>query len=132
FRLHRREGGFGFVERDDFGIDAVLAHAPRDQLRHLGAEIDDEDFVVHRAPCSFAGAAAHGIDPTAVRRRLVQRSGLSVKSSGVARMERSDPRDEVPGGRGPGLRFAPSRLLWPVQRTGGEYPWTSACAAAPP
>ncbi len=30
----------------DFAIDAGLAHAPRDQLRDLRAEIDDEDEVM--------------------------------------------------------------------------------------
>ena len=37
----------GLVERHDLGIDALLAHAPGDQLRHLAAEIDDEDGVGH-------------------------------------------------------------------------------------
>ena len=46
---------FGFIaakascrllERHDLAIDALLAHAPRDQLGHLRAEIDDEDLVV--------------------------------------------------------------------------------------
>jgi hypothetical protein len=31
------------VEGDDLRIDARLAHAARDELRHLAAEIDDED-----------------------------------------------------------------------------------------
>ena len=37
----------GLVERHDLGVDALLAHAPRDQLRDLAAEIDDEDGVGH-------------------------------------------------------------------------------------
>ena len=45
-RLHRLEGFFGFLERDDLGIDALLAHAPCDELRDLRAEIDDEELVV--------------------------------------------------------------------------------------
>src|SRR5882762_985031 len=45
--LHRREGFARFLERYDLAIDAVFAHAPGDQLGDLGAEIDDEDFVVH-------------------------------------------------------------------------------------
>ena len=45
-RLHRLEGLVGFLERDDLGIDALLAHASRDQLGDLRAEIDDEEFVV--------------------------------------------------------------------------------------
>ena len=36
----------GVLEGMDFAIDARLAHAARDQLRHLRAEIDDEDLVV--------------------------------------------------------------------------------------
>jgi hypothetical protein len=30
------------VVRDDLGVDASLAHTPRDQLRVLAAEVDDE------------------------------------------------------------------------------------------
>jgi len=41
--LRLQERGFGLVERHDFAIDAGLAHAPRDQLRHLAAEVDDEN-----------------------------------------------------------------------------------------
>ena len=47
-RLHLREGGFGLLERHDFGIDALLAHPARDQLRHLAAEIDDQNLVMRR------------------------------------------------------------------------------------
>ena len=31
----------------DFAVDAGLAHAARDQLGVLGAEVEDEDFLVH-------------------------------------------------------------------------------------
>ena len=41
--LHPLERGFGLREGGDFGIDPRLAHAARDQLRHLGTEIDDQD-----------------------------------------------------------------------------------------
>ena len=41
-----REGLGRLLERHDLGIDPLLAHAPRDELRHLGAEIDDENLVV--------------------------------------------------------------------------------------
>ena len=37
----------GAVEGHDLGVDALLAHAPGDQLRHLAAEVDDEDGVGH-------------------------------------------------------------------------------------
>ena len=45
-RLHLAEGLLGRLERHDLGIDPLLAHPPRDELRHLRAEIDDEDLVV--------------------------------------------------------------------------------------
>ena len=34
----------GDVEADDLGIDLALADAPRDDLRVLRAEIEDENF----------------------------------------------------------------------------------------
>ncbi len=37
---------FRVLERRDLAIDAGLAHPPRDELRHLRAKIDDQDFVV--------------------------------------------------------------------------------------
>ena len=48
FRLHLPEGRFGLLERDDLGIDALLAHPARDQLRHLTAEIDDQNLLMRR------------------------------------------------------------------------------------
>ncbi|KFG89070.1 hypothetical protein BV98_003163 [Sphingobium herbicidovorans NBRC 16415] len=36
----------GAVEGRDFGIDARLAYAPRDQLRHLAAEVHDKDGIL--------------------------------------------------------------------------------------
>ena len=45
-RLHRGEGGGGFVEGDDLAVDPLLAHAPGDELGDLRAEIDDENLVV--------------------------------------------------------------------------------------
>ena len=39
--------GFGrLLVRHDLGIDLLFAHPARDELRHLGAEIDDENLVV--------------------------------------------------------------------------------------
>src|SRR5690606_15499954 len=43
--LHLLKCGCGILERMDFTIDAGLANAARNQLRHLAAEIDDEDAV---------------------------------------------------------------------------------------
>ena len=44
--LHPREGLGGLLVRHDLGIDLLLAHPARNELRHLGAEIDDENLVV--------------------------------------------------------------------------------------
>ena len=41
-RLHLGEGFARALERHDLAVDAFLAHAPRNQLRDLRAEIDDE------------------------------------------------------------------------------------------
>ncbi len=49
-RLHRGEGFLRLLIRHDLGIDLFLAHPPRDQLGHLRAEIDDQNFVVGGAP----------------------------------------------------------------------------------
>ena len=46
--LHLLEGYFGLLERHDFGIDALLAHPARNQLRHLTAEIDNQNLVMRR------------------------------------------------------------------------------------
>jgi hypothetical protein len=47
-RLHLRECRFRFLERHDLGIDALLAHPARDQLRDLAAEIDNQNLVMRR------------------------------------------------------------------------------------
>jgi hypothetical protein len=46
FRRQLRERLFGVLDGRDLAIDARLADAPRDQLRHLRSEIDDQNFVV--------------------------------------------------------------------------------------
>ena len=51
-RLQPLQGLVGLVERHDLGVDALLAHAPGDQLRHLAAEIDDEDGIGHGVAAS--------------------------------------------------------------------------------
>ena len=45
-RAEAIKGFATFGEGDDFGIDPGLADAARDQLRHLAAEIEDEDGAV--------------------------------------------------------------------------------------
>ena len=44
--LHPREGFGGLLVGHDLGIDLLFAHPARNELRHLGAEIDDENLVV--------------------------------------------------------------------------------------
>ena len=44
--LHPFIGGLGHAERCDFAVNAGFAHTPCDELRHLAAEIDDEDGVL--------------------------------------------------------------------------------------
>ena len=48
------------VEGMDLAIDAALAHAPRDQLRHLAAEIEDEDAVGHGSSVIVSGIIVTG------------------------------------------------------------------------
>ncbi len=54
------------IIRPDFAIDAAFTHPPRDELRHLAAEIEDQDAVqaggngLHRAPFDH-GAARKGV-----------------------------------------------------------------------
>ncbi len=54
-RLHGEEGFFRLLERHDLAIDLLLPHPARDELGDLGAEIDDEDFVVQ----NFVGHGRH-------------------------------------------------------------------------
>ena len=42
-RRERRDLLGGRVERQDLAVDADFAHAPRDQLRVLATEVDDEN-----------------------------------------------------------------------------------------
>src|SRR5262249_17464408 len=45
--LPRGKGVTGLLERRDLAVDPLFAHAPGDQLGDLGAEVDDQDVVVH-------------------------------------------------------------------------------------
>ena len=54
-RLHLGEGALGALERRDLAIDPGLAHPPRDQLRHLAAEIDDQQLVVAAGASDMSG-----------------------------------------------------------------------------
>jgi len=45
--VHFAEGFFGLLERHDLAIDLLLPNPARDELGNLGAEIDDQNLVVH-------------------------------------------------------------------------------------
>ncbi|OIQ71462.1 hypothetical protein GALL_469200 [mine drainage metagenome] len=63
-RLHRKKRRFRLLERHDFGVNALPAHPARDQLRHLTAEIDDQNLVMRRghlgAPLAGWLGCCHG------------------------------------------------------------------------
>jgi hypothetical protein len=59
-RPHRRECLCRLLERHDLAIDLLLAHAARDELGDLRAEIDDENLVVPREPVGAGAAADEG------------------------------------------------------------------------
>ena len=73
-RLALGKRGFGLVVRHDLAIDARLAHAPSDELRHLTAEIDDQHPVL-------LGLGPHHLDGDALLGRFLRgrrlRRGLS-------------------------------------------------------
>ena len=72
--LQPRERFARLRERVDFAIDARLAHAPRDQLRDLRTEVDDEDEVMaHAAHVAEEAGQRNPLltsAPTGERRRL--------------------------------------------------------------
>src|SRR5262249_29168206 len=61
-RPHRPEGLVRLLERHDFAIDLFFAHPPRDELGHLGAQIDDENLVVAGEPIGIGVAHEGGIE----------------------------------------------------------------------
>ena len=65
---------FRLVVRHDLRIDARLAHAPRDQLRHLAAEIDDQHPVV-------LGLGPHHFDGDALARAPARGAGSAGASA---------------------------------------------------
>ncbi len=68
--FHRGERLGRLLERHDLAIDLLLAHPPRDELGHLGAEIDDQDLVV-RALLGHVRRHLAGIGLAGVRRAQV-------------------------------------------------------------
>ena len=76
-RLHFAEGSFGFLVGNDFGIDLFFPHPARNELGHLGTEIDDQNLVVHgRSMCPENGRLGHA---RAVRGSFLRALGLDVK-----------------------------------------------------
>src|SRR5262249_44527375 len=45
------ESGFGFLVRHNLAIDLFLSNPARDELGNLGAEVDDQNLVVHGRRC---------------------------------------------------------------------------------
>ena len=76
--LQPLERFLGGVERRDLAIDAGLADAARDQLRHLASEVDDED--------GFGGLDRHGgrIGSIRLRVKLSAQPTLSVCGASTA------------------------------------------------
>src|SRR5205814_1047402 len=63
------------IVRQDLAIDPALPHPPRDELGHLAAEIEDEDFLCHsRAP---------SLSETPVSATLARRSQMATKNPSV-------------------------------------------------
>jgi hypothetical protein len=81
-RLHFGESLAGLLERRDLAVDALLAHSPRDQLRDLGTEIDDQDLLVQAVliHCGALAGAERQSRENACRRRYVRRTASQVKS----------------------------------------------------
>jgi hypothetical protein len=76
-RLHFAEGSLGFLVGNDFGIDLFLPHPARNELGHLGTEIDDQNLVVHgRSMCPEIGRLGRA---RAVRGSFLRALGLKVK-----------------------------------------------------
>ena len=69
-RVARRDLGRGVSCGDDLGVDAALAHAARDQLRVLGAEVDHQHRPVRATAASWT-VACPGVRPRRLAQRLI-------------------------------------------------------------
>ncbi len=90
FGLDGVEGLFRRLERRDLAIDARLAHAARDELGHLRAEIDNENLVVVLA--DFVVQKSHGKGPV---RDVPIKASLPTKQGAVFSAERRETPPEV-------------------------------------
>src|SRR5262249_58521114 len=136
------ERGFGLRVGHDLAITLPLAHAPRNELRPLRAEVDDKDFVVHTsAPNPKSARQCRKSD----RELRVQRgttiisvaSGLRFRSShesmprglanfGIGPLARPDGRERGGNRRPFGL------AMWRARRGGGRAPRRPAPGAPSP
>ncbi len=108
FGFIARECRFRLLKRHDLAIDPLLAHAPRDQLRHLRAEIDDENLVVGRHSGFYARPAlprqrrrlGSGLSSIGNRSHAARRSRLTKNPSvSVRRGVISNPSPEISAAR---------------------------------
>ena len=80
-RLHLTESSFGLLVRNDLGIDLFLPDPARDELGDLGAEIDDQNLVVHgRRVCPNVSGIGRA---DAVRAGFLRALHFGVKPFGV-------------------------------------------------
>src|SRR5690349_7981243 len=105
-RLQGGERVFGLLKRRDLAINLLFAHAPRDQLGDLRAEIDDENLVVGRhggfytlialSASGISGAQALRSSPYDCRRRsrLTKKPSVSVRRGVI-----SSPWSEISAAR---------------------------------
>ena len=96
-RLEIAQRGFGVLERHDLAVDVVFAHAPRDELGHLRAKIDNEDGVVGRhggfSGGRFGLSSQSSVHP-ARRRMLTKNPSVSVRRGVI-----SNPCSEISAAR---------------------------------
>ena len=86
------------VVRMDLAVDVRLAHAARDQLRDLRAEVEDQDLVVHVA--SWSGGAAAMATRRGVRPRKWSHGEHAAPRPAARRRSRTAaPIRQSPGGR---------------------------------
>ena len=76
-RRHGRQRRLDLVVGMDLAIDAGLAQAPRDQLGHLAAEIDDQDLLVGVGARSWGSVRRASIQARRRRSRRCRRSAAS-------------------------------------------------------
>ena len=92
-----RERLLGRLKRRDLAIDAGLAHAARDQLRDLRAEIDDQHFVVVADNRFVEHILRHAASLVRQKTRLGDRSFERKKRGAAEAAQKSAPRATTVG-----------------------------------